>query len=42
MHLRRITHSSVVRTLVTIVTTACGTGSGLIGVNTNDGGTSTP
>ena len=41
MDLRRITHSSLARTLVTLVTSACigGTGSGLIGVNTNDGGT---
>ena len=41
MDLRRITHSSIARTLVTIVTSACigGTGSGMIGVNTNDGGT---
>ena len=45
MHLRRITHSSFARTLVTLVTSACigGTGSGLIGVNTDGdvGGTST-
>lgn len=40
MELRRITHSSIVRSLVTLVTSACigGTGSGMIGVNTNDGG----
>lgn len=41
MHLRRITHSSFVRTLVTLVTSACigGAGSGLIGVNSDgDGG----
>jgi len=36
-----MTHSSLARTLVTLVTSACigGTGSGMIGVNTNDGGT---
>jgi len=41
MHLRRMTHSSLSRTFITLVTSACigGTGSGLIGVNTNDGGT---
>ena len=40
MHIRRITHSSVVRTLVTLVTSACigGNGSGLIGVNTDGDG----
>ena len=38
-----MTHSSLARTLVTLVTSACigGTGSGLIGVNTNGGGTTT-
>ena len=43
MHLRRMTHSSFVRTLATLVTSACGTGSGLIGVNTDGdrGGAST-
>ena len=43
MDLRRATHSSLARTLVTLVTSACigGTGSGMIGVNTNDGGTTT-
>lgn len=43
MHLRRITHSSFMRTIVTLVTSACigGGGSGLIGVNIDgDGGTS--
>ena len=41
MDLRRITHSSVARTFISLVTSACigGTGSGMIGVNTNDGGT---
>lgn len=41
MFMKRIAHSSVVRTLVTLVTSACigGTGSGLIGVNQDDGGT---
>ena len=41
MDLRRITHSSIARTLITFVTSACigGTGSGLIGVNTSGGGT---
>jgi len=41
MDLRRLTHSSIARTLVSLVTSACigGTGSGMIGVNTNDGGT---
>src|SRR5580765_5571343 len=36
-----MTHSSLARTFITLVTSACigGTGSGLIGVNTNDGGT---
>ena len=40
MELRRIAHSHVARTLISLVTSACigGTGSGLIGVNTNDGG----
>ena len=37
MQLRRLTHSSFGRTLVTLVTSACigGTGSGLIGVNSD-------
>src|ERR1700752_1053003 len=41
MLLRRITHSSVMRTLVTIVTSACigGAGAGMIGVNTDGDGT---
>jgi hypothetical protein len=41
MELRRITHSHLARTFISLVTSACigGTGSGLIGVNTNDGGT---
>lgn len=41
MDVKRLTHSSLARTLVTLVTSACigGTGSGMIGVNTNDGGT---
>jgi hypothetical protein len=40
----RITHSSsIVRTLITVVTTGCigGTGSGLLGINGGDTGTST-
>lgn len=44
MDLRRITHSSIARSLISLVTSACigGTGSGMIGVNTNDGsGTTT-
>lgn len=43
MDLRRITHSSIARSLVSLVTSACigGTGSGMIGVNTNDGGGTT-
>lgn len=42
MRAKRITHSSIVRTLVTLVTSACigGTGSGLIGVNQDGGATS--
>lgn len=38
-----MTHSSLARTLVTLVTSACigGTGSGMIGVNTNGGGATT-
>lgn len=41
MDLRRLTHSGIARTFITLVTSACigGTGSGLIGVTTNDGGT---
>jgi hypothetical protein len=41
MRIRRLTHSSIVRTLVTIVTSACigGNGSGLIGVAGDGGGT---
>lgn len=41
MLMKRIAHSSVVRTLVTLVTSACigGTGSGVIGVNSDGGGT---
>lgn len=40
MRIRRITHSSIGRTLVTLLTSACigGTGSGLIGVNDDGGG----
>jgi hypothetical protein len=38
--MRRVTHSSFVRTLVTLVITGCGgPGSGLIGIATSGGGT---
>jgi hypothetical protein len=38
--MRRLTHSSLVRTLVTLVISACGgPGSGLIGIATSGGGT---
>lgn len=42
MRIRRLTHSSVSRTLVTLVTSACigGTGSGVLGVFGDTGGTS--
>ena len=42
MRIRRISHSSLVRTLVTLVTSACigGNGTGLIGVSGEGGGSS--
>ena len=44
MDLRRLAHSHLTRTLISLVISACidgGTGSRLIGVNTNDGGNTT-
>lgn len=43
MDLRRMAHSHLTRTLISLVISACidGSGSGLIGVNTNDGGITT-